>query len=128
MHTFILKYKYKLLIFVCLLTVACQSEKKTIPPEDLIPKNKMALILADILLLENHYINIMSDSDQTNYDELQFYSPSLINEKYRLKDSQAYYSYQYYISQPKLFQEILDLALDSLNQLAEQNSLQLLEP
>src|SRR5690554_3466230 len=120
MHTFISKCKYKLLILVCFLTIACQSKNKHLPPKDLIPKDKMALILADILLLDNHYVKIISDHEDIKYDELQFYSPDLINEKYQLKDSQAYFSYQYYLNQPEIFQEILTLALDSLNQLAEE--------
>lgn len=112
-------YKYTLLIAVLSLIAACSPSEKKKEPKDLLDEKKMGLVLADFLLLENHIVQYSGLHQEARYDELQFYSYPIINEKYNLTDSQAYHSYQYYLENPKRFKKVIEFALDSLNKIVE---------
>ncbi|MCO5233208.1 MAG: hypothetical protein M9888_05680 [Chitinophagales bacterium] len=75
----------------------------------------MGRIIADALLIENK----LSVSGVTQYNLLLLNSYPLLDQKYHLKDSQSYYSYQYYVQQPEKFKQILQIAIDTLNTLKE---------
>ncbi len=113
--------KYSFLILSCFLLTACEQKETHTPPENLVPESKMSAILGDMLLLDNHYIRMIGSSEDFDYEKIQFYTSPLIDKKYGLIDSQAYFSYRYYLSQPEIMKSIVQTAIDSLSQLLEQD-------
>lgn len=76
----------------------------------------MGRIIADALLIENK----LSSSGMKQYNQLLLTSYPILDEKYHLKDSQAYKSYHYYVQQPEKLDRIIKIALDTLNMLGKQ--------
>lgn len=117
MYSMISNCKYKVLIFAWWIFSSCQSQEQIPAPIDLIPKQQMAQILADLIILDQHYVSLINLNDQLDYNRMQFFSSEIINDKYQLQDSQAYHSYQYYLQHPYLFKDVLEIAIDSLEKL-----------
>lgn len=111
--------KYTVLVFVFSLMVHCKPSGQTAPPANLIDKHLMGRILADVLLLENQVMQTNITSQNIDYQKLQLQNYPLIDEKYHLADSQAYKSYQYYVNNLHEFKEVLEIAQDTLNKIAE---------
>ncbi|MCZ2392804.1 MAG: DUF4296 domain-containing protein [Chitinophagales bacterium] len=115
MNYFLKIYKYSLLIGAIYALCQCKNKNSIPPPPDLIEEKIMGRIIADALLIENK----LSVSGVTQYNLLLLNSYPLLDQKYHLKDSQSYYSYQYYVQQPEKFKQILQIAIDTLNTLKE---------
>ena len=84
----------------------------------------MAHYLADAFLLENHVAQARVHPDSIRHTLLQEQIYPLLDKKYHLLDSQAYLSYQYYLTQPEILNQILGIAIDSLTQLSHESSFQ----
>ena len=106
-------YKYTLLLLALNGLIACKNTEEKIPPKDLLSEQEMGRVLADVLLIQNY----LAVSASPNYLNLEISSYPLINEKYQLTDSQAYYSYQYYLTDPETFNRILLVTKDTLEQI-----------
>lgn len=79
----------------------------------------MGIILADFLLIESYNNQFLTKNTDVDYKKLQLYSYPIINEKYKLTDSQAIHSYNYYLNFPDKMKNIITIAQDSLNNLVE---------
>lgn len=114
MNVFKNNYKYILLLCCFLVNIACKEESTIIPPKDLLDEKTMARVLVDFLLIENYNNQFTLEHKDVNYDKLQLYGYPVINEKYGLTDSQAFYSYKYYLHFPERMKNIFAIAQDSL--------------
>lgn len=101
---------------VLLLLLACQTDPER--PKDLIPKEKMALILRDIHLGEQRVSGLglrSQDSAMVVFQTLE----RRIYKKYGYDTAAYRRSYFYYASRPEQFQEIYRTVRDSLQRLED---------
>ena len=112
-------YKYTILTVClsCQCLIACKENNYKSKPKDLLQEHQMGQILADILLLQGYADNNIVDDSLLSIAGFQKIIPEAINEKYHLADSQAYYSYQYYVKEPEVFRKIIGIARDTLESL-----------
>jgi hypothetical protein len=96
------------LLFILL--TACASEPE--PPKNLIPEEKMALIMADIHLLESKVkgIRISSDSAEAVFNHLE----QKIFEKHNVERSAYVTSIKFYTDHPDRLHDIYQVVVDSL--------------
>lgn len=102
-------YKYKQnfwvqLVFIILIAMSCKNrlEKK---PENLVPKEKLIQILADIHRLEGHVNNM----NIQNTDTLAFIYRKMeadIFKKHKVDTASYFKSYKYYLVDPEEFSEL----------------------
>ncbi|MBC7891447.1 MAG: DUF4296 domain-containing protein [Sphingobacteriaceae bacterium] len=101
---------------VLLLLLACQTDPER--PNDLIPKEKMALILRDIHLGEQRVSGLglrSQDSAMVVFQTLE----RRIYKKYGCDTAAYRRSYFYYASRPEQFQEIYRAVGDSLQKMED---------
>ncbi|MFM6935079.1 MAG: DUF4296 domain-containing protein [Flavobacteriales bacterium] len=101
----------KFLFIFLLLLSACKSTDSV--PARHLDKEKMSLVLEDVLLLESHY--------QTKYGVPGIYKKALdqsiltVLKKHHVSSKQFRASYQYYASHPDLFKELNTKIMDRLS-------------
>ena len=88
-------------------------EKTQKKPENLLNKNKITRILIDLHLAEAEVsaLNLTKDTSQYLYQQYQ----SHILNQYNTTDSIYYQSYDYYLEQPDIFEEIYETVVDTLS-------------
>lgn len=83
-------------------------------PSDILSEKEIVPVLADLLILEA-YTNKNTDKYKGAPAEvMQNFNYPLLNEKYGLKDSVLYNSYQYYLKNPEKFRNIMVAVQDTL--------------
>ena len=100
------------LIFVCLLS-ACGTKNET-PPQNLIPKNKLANILSEIHQAESKVNNLGLVYNDTSYFLFRKFQTEILA-KYEVDTTSYFQSYKYYLVNPEDF---LDIYKDVVKQLA----------
>jgi hypothetical protein len=100
------------LLFTLLLVTACTSDDN-IPPADILPKEKMTMVLADIHLAESavstHEWN--RDTSIYVYRELE----KQVFEKHGISKADFLKSYQWYSEHVKAYKELYVQVVDSMN-------------
>lgn len=103
-----------LLLFVLVL-VACNSKDKSNDsrPENLIPQEKMARILADIHQAEGiiSMEEVSKDSSLLLFTEIE----NQIFEKYKINKAQFKVSYNWYTSHVKEYKDLYTIVVDTMN-------------
>ncbi|MCO5248016.1 MAG: DUF4296 domain-containing protein [Chitinophagales bacterium] len=94
--------------------LSCQSKLDIPKPKDLLSEHQMGQVLADILLLQNYSDNTVSSDSTLSIQDFQNAITDVINQKYQLKDSQAFYSYRYYVKNPDIFLRVIKISQDTL--------------
>lgn len=92
--------KIKSVLFLIILFISCQSDlvKK---PKNLIDKNKMELIMQDMMLMRS-----ISRNYQSFIKEKNWFGDKYIYEKYSIDSVQLLDSQEYYAKSPKIYLEI----------------------
>lgn len=107
-----------ILIIFTLLTSACSGSKDK--PKDLIPKEKMSLILKDMVVLEatfNTRLIRLTDKDE----RMIRYNDEILNQHQVSK--QAFDdSYEYYLDHEEDFEAIMELVFEELNKMETEAS------
>ncbi len=114
-----MKNIFLIVLFAAVLGCSEKAEK----PKDLISSDEMALILVDIHKLEAKLANLRVSNDSMRKVYNTFEREMLVEHG---TNREAYSrSYEYYISQPKLMEEIYEVVVDSLNVSEQQASMEL---
>jgi hypothetical protein len=98
--------------FLLLVICACNEPSVKTPP-GLIDKEKMSLVMEDVLLLESHY--------QSKYGVPGLYKNALdeslvdVFKKHHVTKQQFIHSYTYYASQPETFKALNTEIMDRLS-------------
>ena len=100
-----------ILIFLSLIFIACESNEVSIP-DDVIDREEMVLILADIHIAEatSNY-KLLNDSVKTNINI--YYSD--IFKKHNITSEQYKTSYDFYLEHPQLFNRMYDEVINELS-------------
>ena len=105
------KFFFVLVLFFC--SCSDSIEKEQNKPSDLIPKDKMAIILKDLMLIESHF--------QIKYAVLPRYKEGLLVSadslfvSHGVNSKQFEKSYDYYLKQNGELHDIYRQILDTLN-------------
>lgn len=114
----VLKIFYVKIAFICLLFTSCEHESSK--PQNLIEKDKMADVLADMLVLEAKVSRVSInniDSTRTIYKYLE----NQIYKKYSIDSATYRSSYQYYIERPQVLKEIYDNSIKNIEKLRDKS-------
>jgi len=98
------------LVSLVILLFACQDVKKPLPPENLISKEKMATILAEV-----YTINAARNVNNKLLNNLGVKLDSIIYEKYNIDSLQFVESNNYYSSNLNVYSEIINDVKDQLS-------------
>ena len=98
------------LFFSCSSTGGSDANEK---PKDLIPKNKMAFILKDLMLVESHFQ--IKYGSMPNYKEGLLVSSDSLFKSHGVNEKQFDRSYNYYMTQSGELHNIYKQILDTLN-------------
>ena len=98
------------LFFSCSSTGDSDANQK---PKDLIPKNKMAIILKDLMLVESHFQ--IKYGSMPNYKEALLVSSDSLFKSHGVNEKQFDSSYNYYMTQSGELHYIYKQILDTLN-------------
>jgi hypothetical protein len=104
---------YLILITFILFAPACDGSKDK--PKDLIPKEKMSLILTDMVLLEATYntrLIRLTDKDERMVD----YNEEILDQHQVSKEAFDD-SYDYYLAHEEDFEAIMELVFEELNKM-----------
>jgi hypothetical protein len=82
-------------------------------PQDLVPKEKMVSIIMEAHLYESLTLNLGLKYDSARTLFKSYYEPQIL-EKHQVSESTYVKSYQYYLSDPQLIQDIYETVIDSL--------------
>lgn len=107
-----------ILITFILFASACESSKDK--PKDLIPKEKMSLILTDMVLLEATYntrLIRLTDKDE----KMIKYNEEILNQHQVSKEAFDN-SYEYYLDHEEDFEAIMELVFEELNKMETETS------
>lgn len=110
--------KYLVLIILSIVIVSCNNTND--PPKNLIPHDKMALIITDLTLLEATYNTKLIRID--NKKELMQKYSNEIFEKHQVTEDTFDKSYDYYINNSEEFELILELVFEELNKMETQSA------
>lgn len=102
-----------ILLFISLIITSCDQSKEA--PEDLIPKEKMAHILKDMMLLEATYNTKLIRLE--NKDELMRSYSDEILQHYNVKEEVFDRSYDYYSSDSDEFEAVYELVFEELTKM-----------
>lgn len=104
---------FLLLGFLCIMA-AC-SESKVEVPSNVIPRDTMIAILADVHLAEaNIQVLSLGRSDSTKEEAYGLYR--FILSKYRINDEKLRRSFEFYRSEPEYFHEMYNEVLTRLSE------------
>lgn len=110
------------LIFIFFISIsllsACENSIKK--PDNLIPEEEMALILADVMLLEATYNTKLIRVENKNELMRKFSAEILANHDVTKEAFDA--SYEYYVEEPEDFENILELVFEELNKMETESS------
>lgn len=93
-------------------------------PPDILSEKKIVPIIADLLILEAYTTKNTEKYIGSPAEVMQKFNYPLLNEKYGLKDSVLYNSYQFYLKNPEKFRNLMIVVQDTLRK-REQKLLQL---
>ena len=98
-------------ILIALLVFACVQQEE--PPENLISKDQMIKILIDIHIAEAivNIMNVSKDSSMVMFNGLE----QKIFDKYRMDKEQFHDSYNYYLHNINILDDIYTVVVDSLS-------------
>ncbi len=108
-----MKHFLNLTLLSCLFfSFSCNTAKEELPPADLIAKEQMASLLADLALTEAT-LNLNADESPLKQND----STLIFNtyKQHRVSRQQYESSMSYYSKHPKEFGEIYSLVIDTLN-------------
>tara|TARA_B100001540_G_scaffold246810_1_gene222144 strand:+ start:32 stop:394 length:363 start_codon:yes stop_codon:yes gene_type:complete len=106
----------KRFFFLIFLFFSCSTNQDNIgneKPKDLIPKNKMAVILKDLMLVESHFQ--IKYGSMPNYKEGLLVSSDSLFKSHGVNEKQFDRSYNYYMTQSGELHYIYKQILDTLN-------------
>jgi hypothetical protein len=110
--------RYRFLTIGVIILSACSLEMKPDylleKPNDLIPKEKMVSIIMEAQLKESMALSLNLQYDSARALFKSYYEPQIF-EKYQVAETTFIKSYQYYLSDPSLIQEIYEAVVDSLS-------------
>ena len=113
-----MKIFYVKIAFICILFTSCDQDSSK--PDNLIEKDKMADILAEVLVLEAKVSRVSInniDSTRTIYKYLE----NQIYKKYSTDSATYRSSYQYYIKKPQVLKAIYDDSIKNIEKLRDKN-------
>jgi hypothetical protein len=104
--------KLSIVLFCLTFLLACQSQT-TKSPDQLIEKEKMSLVLEDVLLMESYFQS--KHGIPGIYKEALDESLNRVFKKHHITKKQFKESYVYYASQPEEFKELNTSIMDRLS-------------
>lgn len=110
--------KHLILIILSIVIASCKNANE--PPKDLIPKEEMALIVADLTLLEATYNTKLIRVE--NKKELMLKYSKEIFDKHQVTEERFDRSYDYYINNSEEFELVLELVFEELNKMETQSA------
>jgi len=109
----VISYVKKYLVISLLFFLGACGSEEIVPPNDLVPKEDMINFLLDLHLAEAK-INMLAlprDSSKLLYKHYERY----LFDKHNLEDSAYYQSFEYYLNEIEVMDEIYGAIVDSLN-------------
>ena len=99
---------------------ACSESNTEDPQKNIIDKELMSDIILDMNVAEIRLARMnLKVANQVWQRDKDF---KLITEKYNLPDSTIKTSYDYYVTHPELFKEVIELSIKKLEKMAPQDS------
>ena len=100
-----------ILIIISVLIVSCDSKEISVP-DDVIPKEKMVQVLADIHIAEAT-VNYKSVGDTVKPNIENYYSD--VFKKHSITQDQYRKSYQFYLDNPSMMNKMYDEVINELS-------------
>jgi len=108
-----------MLLAIATIAMMCSKKKQQIKPE--INKETMADILLELNIAEQGLVNLSVPSYQLDWQRKE--DLNALAKKYKVSDSMIMQSYEYYVTQPQLFYDILSIAIEKSEKIINQDSI-----
>jgi len=108
----ITNFCYLLFVICCLIIIGCNQKKETIIPQNIIPKDTMALMMTDVQIAEAKIVGNLDKDGKSKINPQEYYYE--IYQKYQINEKKFKESFTFYTAHPELFDEIYEEVVTQL--------------